>query len=141
MHNETKGLVVSYKNILIPLSPDSKNLKALHHALSLAERIQSRLFVLSIEYTAEKPNKKSPVIDAWLDVIHKASEQGLQISLHIASNGGEEKLLKLMERERIDLIILSDTEIRVEKMVKNILPMISCQVIQVKEKNNINFIQ
>ncbi|MBW1812987.1 MAG: universal stress protein [Deltaproteobacteria bacterium] len=132
---------MSYKNILIPLGLDSKDLKALHHALSLAERIQSRLFVLSLENATTEQGKKNPVIEACLDVIHSACEQGLQISFHIASDSAEEKLLKLLEREHIDLIILSDTEIQVEKMIRGIMTMISCQVIQVKEKNDINFIQ
>lgn len=132
---------MSSRNILIPMGSDSKDLKALHHALAFAERIQSRIFVLSFEKAAEEQNEKNPVIEACLDVIHSACEQGLQISFHIAPDDAEEKLLKLLEREHIDLIILSDAENQVEKMVRNIMTMISCQVIQVKEKNDINFIQ
>ena len=131
---------MSHKNILIPIGSDSKDLKALHHALSLADRIESRLFVLSLE-SAIGNQTGNPVIEACLDVIHSACEQGVQISFHIATNGAIEKLLKLLEREHIDLIILSETEIQVEKMIRDIMPMISCQVIQVKEKNDINLIQ
>lgn len=129
-----------YQNILIPLGQDSKDLKALHHALSLSARIKSKLFVLSLEKTPEVPGKANPVIKACLDVLHSACEEGLQFSFHIAENSEETKFLDLLEREHIDLIIISDSEIRIEKMIKKIMPLISCQVIQVKAKNNINLL-
>lgn len=131
---------MSHKNILIPLGQDSKDLKALYHALSLAARIQSRLFVLSFEAVPETPGKTSPVIEACLDVIHSACEEGLQISFHIAGDNSQKEFLELLEREHIDLIIISDTETRIEKMIKQIMPQISCQVVQVETKNNINFL-
>ncbi len=131
---------MSYKNILIPLGQDSKDLKALYHALSLAARIQSRLFVLSFETIPVNHQKPSPVIEACLDVIHSACEEGLQFSFHIAADSSEKEFLELLERERIDLIIISDTEIRIEKRIKRIMSLISCQVVQVKTKNNINFL-
>ena len=132
---------MSYKNILIPLGKESKDLKALHHALSLAERIDSRVLVLSLEEATKEQAKKSPVIEACLDVIHSACEQGLHLSFHIASDSSDTEFLKLLERENIDLIIISDTEIRIEKMIRKIMSIISCQVIQVREKNDINLIQ
>jgi len=131
---------VSHKNILIPLGKDSKDLKALYHALSLAGRIQSRLFVLSFEGLTENSEKNSPVIEACLDVIHSACEEGLQISFHIAADNAQTEFLELLEKEHIDLIIISDSEIRIEKMIRRIMPQISCQVVQVKTKNNINFL-
>ncbi|RLB92816.1 MAG: hypothetical protein DRH26_05390 [Deltaproteobacteria bacterium] len=131
---------MSHKNILVPLGQDSKDLKALYHALSLAARIQSKLFVFSFEAISEKPGKKSPVIEACLDVIHSACEEGLQISFHIAADNSQKEFLELLEREHIDLIIISDTEIRIEKMIKQIMPQISCQVVQVETKNNVNFL-
>ncbi|MCP3873494.1 MAG: hypothetical protein GY699_10125, partial [Desulfobacteraceae bacterium] len=127
--------------ILIPLGKESKDLKALHHALSLAERIDSRVLVLSHEEATKKQKKKNPVIEACLDVVRSACEQGLQISFHITSSSSEAEFLKMLERERIDLIIISNTEIRVKKMIRKIMSMISCQVVQVREKNDINLIQ
>ena len=131
---------MSYKNILIPLGQDSKDLKALYHALSLAGRIQSRLFVLSFEATPEKSGIINPVIEACLDVLHSACEEGLQFSFHIAAENAQTEFIELLESEHIDLIIISDTEIRIEKMIRRIMPQISCQVVQVKKKNNINFL-
>jgi histidyl-tRNA synthetase len=132
---------VSCKNILVPLGKDSKDLKALYHAMSLAERVQSRVLVLSLEESTKKQEKKSQFIEACLDVIRSACEQGLHISFHIASNSSKTEFLELLKREHIDLIILSDTEILIKKMIKKSMTMISCQVVQVREKNDINLIQ
>ena len=129
---------MSCKNILVPLGKESKDLKALYHAISLAERIQSRILVLSLE---ESTKKQSQFIEACLDVIRSACEQGLHISFHIVSNSSDIEFLKLLERESIDLIIISDTEIRIEKKIRKIMSMVSCQIVQVREKNDINLIQ
>ncbi len=131
---------MSHKNILILLGQDSKNLKALYHALSLAGRIQSRLFVLTFETASQKLEKNNPVIDACLDVLHSASEEGMQISFHIAADKAQSEFLELLEMEHIDLIIINDSEIRIKKMIKQIMPQISCQVVQVQTKNDVNFL-
>jgi hypothetical protein len=134
---------VHSNKILIPLAPDSRDLKALHHAISLAERIESRIFVLSFEPEADDGNQKSPVIEACLDVIHSACENGLNLSFFIIPDHGERaetEFLKFLNRENIDLVIISDAEIQVEKMIRKLMPLISCQIVQVKKKNNIKYL-
>ncbi len=125
------------ENILIPLAPDSKDLKALHHAISLAERINSKIIV----YSMESEDAKNPVIEACKDVINRGRENGLKISFLVTSSPGENTtmdFLQLLDRKRIDLIVLSDTEEYLEKMVRKLMPSIFCQVVQVKEKDDIN---
>lgn len=127
------------ENILIPLAPDSRDLKALHHAISLAERINSKIIVFSLEPENHPGKAASPVMEACKDVTNRARENGLQISLFITSAQGEEaekELLQLLARERIDLIIISDTEESMDQLIREIMPLISCQVEQVREKNN-----
>jgi hypothetical protein len=131
---------VGQENILIPLAPDSRDLKALHQAISLAERINSQIIVFSLEPENGPGKTKSQVIEICKDVIHQVQENGLKISLLITAAQGEEaetEFLKLLARERIDLIIISDTETYMKKMIRKIMPLISCQVVQVKGKNNI----
>ena len=128
------------ENILIPLAPDSRDLKALHHAISLAERINSKIIVFSLEAEDSPGKAKNPVMEACKDVINRVRENGMEISLLITSSQGEEaekEFLQLLTRERIDLIIISDTERYMEQMIRRIMPLISCQVEQVKEKNHI----
>lgn len=131
---------MSYKNVLIPLGPRSKDLKALHHALSLTERIRSRLFILSLQEVSEAQTP-NPVMSACREIVQSACEEGLQVSFHIVSGNVETELVKLLEREHIDLVIINDSEIQIKTIIRRIMPLISCQVIQVKEKNDINFLR
>jgi hypothetical protein len=134
---------VDQENILVPLAPDSRDLKALHHAISLAERINSKIIVFSLEPGDWPKKEKSPVIEACMDVIHRTRENGLKISFFVTLAGIEEvesEFLKLLDRESIDLIIISDTERYVEEMIRKNMPLISCQVVQVRKKNNINYL-
>jgi DNA-binding LacI/PurR family transcriptional regulator len=131
---------VGQENILIPLAPDSRDLKALHHAISLAERINSKIIVFSLEAENSPGRVINPVMEACKDVINRVRENDMDISLLITSSQGEEaekEFLQLLTRERIDLIIISDTERYMEQMIRRVMPLISCQVEQVKEKNHI----
>ncbi|MBU4278112.1 MAG: hypothetical protein KKC30_15335 [Proteobacteria bacterium] len=125
--------------ILIPLAPDSRDLKALHHAISLAERINSKIVVFSLEPEESPGRANNPVIEACKDVINRVRENGIEISLLISSSQDEEadnEFLQLLTRECIDLVIISDTEVYLEQMIRKLMPLISCQVEQVREKNN-----
>ncbi len=127
------------ENILIPLAPDSRDLKALHHAISLAERINSKIIVFSLEPENHPGKVANPVMEACKDVTNRARENGLQISFFITSAQGEEaekELLQLLAREGIDLIIISDTEESMDQLIREIMPLIPCQVEQVREKNH-----
>lgn len=129
------------ENILIPLAPDSRDLKALHQAISLAERINSKIIVFSVERESQLGEAQNPVIDASMDVINRARENDIAISLLVTSSQGEEadgEFLQLLTRERIDLIIISDTETNMEKMIKRLMPLIPCHVVQVREKDHIS---
>lgn len=140
---QSNGKNVSHKNILVPLARDSRDLKALHHAVSLTGRIESRLFVLFLDRNKGRANENSAVMEACLDVIRMSRENGQGISFFTASDNSdseEEEFLKLLEREGIDLIILSDTETRVKKMIQKTMQRISCQIIQVGKKDDINYL-
>ena len=131
---------MSQENILIPLAPDSRDLKALHHAISLAERIDSRIIVFCLEPEKGVARAENPVMEACRDVISRVPENGLNISLLVTSAQGEEaatEFIQLLAQEGIDLIIISDTERYMAEMIKKIMPAISCQVVQVREKNSI----
>jgi hypothetical protein len=135
---------VTCQNILIPLTEESRDLKALHHAISLAERIESNVLVYSFVPETEVGKKDLPVIEASVDVIHRACENGLKVSFFIAPDGNvdaEADFLKLLDRENIDLVVISDTEPRMEQMIRKVMPLISCQIVQVRKKNSINYMK
>ena len=130
------------QNILIPLTEESRDLKALHHAISLAERIESNVLVYSFVPETEAVKTDHPVIEASVDVVHRACENGLKVSFFIAPDGNAEAdFLKLLDRERIDLVVISDTEPHMEQMIRKVMPLISCQIVQVRKKNSVNYMK
>ena len=127
---------MTQKKILVPIDPESKNLKALYHALALAERIQAKVFIL-----LARPSGNSNQMDGWvedvlMDVIHGACEEGLQVSYHIAENGFEDEVIGLVESEHIDLIVVSAEKGPIKDILQRIIPRMSAQIIQVKGKDN-----
>ena len=127
---------MTQKKILVPIDPGNKDLKALYHALSLAERIRAKVFVL-LSRQRENPHP----IDSWveevlMDVIYGASEEGLQVSYHIAADDLADEVISLVESEHIDLIVVSADNGPVKDILQLIIPQMSTQIIQVRGKDN-----
>jgi predicted LPLAT superfamily acyltransferase len=127
---------VTQKNILVPIDPENKDLKALYHALALAERIQAKIFVVFSRLSGV-----SHPVDSWeeevlMDIIHGACEEGLQVSSHIAEEGLENEVISLVESEHIDLIVVSAENGSLKNMLQRIVPQMSTQIIQVKGKDH-----
>jgi hypothetical protein len=81
------------KKILVPIDPENKDLKALYHALALAERIQAKVFILLSLQPGNSEEISSWVEEVLMDVIHGACEEGLQVSYHIAEDGFEDEVI------------------------------------------------
>jgi len=133
-HYRVICIAVTRKKILVPLYPEHTDLNALYHALALAERIQSKVFILLSRHPAGDPQVESWVEEVLMDVIHGACEEGLQVSYHIAEDGLEEEIISLVRSEGIDLIVVSADENPMKAELQRIIPRLSCQIIQVKGK-------
>jgi len=126
---------VMQKKILVPLYPENRDLKAVYHALALAERIQAKVFVLLSRHLENEPQINSWVEEVLMDVIHGACEEGLQVSYHLAEDGFEDEVISLVESEGIDLIVVSADENPMKASLQRILPRVSSQIIQVRGKD------
>lgn len=126
---------MTQKNILVPIDPENKDLKALYHALALAERIQAKVFILLSRQLGNHRQIDSWVEEVLMDVIHGACEEGLQVSCHIAEDGFEEEVLSLVDSEHIDLIVVSAENGPVKDILQRIIPQTSTQIIQVRGKD------
>ncbi len=124
------------KKILVPIDPENKDLKALYHALALAERIQAKVFILLSRLPGNPQQVDSWVEEDLMDVIHGACEEGLQVSYHIEEDGFEEEVISLVESEHIDLIVVSAEKGPIKDILQRIKPQMSTQIIQVKGKDN-----
>ena len=124
------------KKILVPLDLENKDLKALYHALALAERIQAKVFILLSRQLGNPHQIDSWVEEVLMDVIHGACEEGLQVSYHIAEDGFEDEVISLVESEHIDLIVVSAEKGSIKDILQRIIPQMSAQIIQVRGKDN-----
>ena len=127
---------VTQKNILVPIDPENKDLKALYHALALAERIQAKIFVVLSRQSGAIGRIDDWVEEVLMDIIHGACEEGLQVSSHIADDSLENEIVSLVESEHIDLIVVSAENGPQKNMLQRIVPQMSTQIIQVKGKEH-----
>ena len=125
------------KKILVPLYPENRDLKALYHALALAERIQAKVFILFSRHLENSQQINSWIEEVLMDVIHGACGEGLQVSYHIAEDGFEDEVIGLVQSEGIDLIVVSADESQMKGILQRIIPQVSSQIIQVRGKDNI----
>jgi len=125
------------KKILAPLYPENRDLKALYHALALAERIQAKVFILFSRHLENSQQINSWIEEVLMDVIHGACGEGLQVSYHIAEDGFEDEVIGLVQSEGIDLIVVSADESQMKGILQRIIPRVSSQIIQVRGKDNI----
>lgn len=127
---------MTQKKILVPIDPENKDLKALYHALSLAERIRAKIFILLSRQLGNSHQIDSWVEEVLMDIIYGASEEGLQVSYHIAEDGLADEVISLVESEHIDLIVVSAENGPVKDLLQRIIPQMSTQIIQVRGKDN-----
>ncbi len=125
------------KKILVPLYPQNRDLKALYHALALAERIQAKVFILLSRHLENSQQISSWIEEVLMDVIHGACGEGLQVSYHIAEDGFEDEVIGLVQSEGIDLIVVSADESPMKGILQRIIPRVSSQIIQVRGKDNL----
>ena len=123
------------KKILVPLYPENRDLKALYHALALAERIQAKVFILLSRHLGNDQQINGWIEEVLMDVIHGACGEGLQVSYHIAEDGFEDEIINLVQSESIDLIVVSADESLMKASLQRILPRVSSQIIQVRGKD------
>jgi hypothetical protein len=131
---------VSGNRVLVPLGPENKDLKALYHALALAERIRAKIFILLFKHCGERQKTHAWVEEAVLDVVNSACQEGLSVSYHIAEDAFEEEIIALVESEHIDLIVFSADGGPMEEALRRIMPRVSSRIIRVQEKNHVNYL-
>lgn len=129
------------KKILVPLGPSGRNLKSVHYALSLAERLHSQVFILQQASSAKFENPIAFYLDEALsDLINSARQAGLTVSHHITQRELMEEIVGLVKEEGIDLLVFSPDEGVSERLLRRMKTSISPQIIRVKEKNHISYL-
>jgi len=134
--------VMSPKKILVPLVSSAKDLKGVHYAMSLAERLHAHVYIL--QQTAG-PGSDDPLSmwmdEALMDLINSARQAGLTVSHHTSHRLLEEELVGLVRNEGIDVLVFSDDDGAGERLVLQIKPLVPSQIIQVKGKDRISYLK
>jgi len=129
------------KKILVPLGRSGRDLKSVHYALSLAERLQSQVYILQQEPSASFDYQFSAWLgEALLDLINSARQAGLSVSHHITHRELKEEIVDLVIAEGIDLLVFSLDNGLSERLLQQLKPLIPTQIIQVKEKDHISYL-
>lgn len=129
------------KKILVPLGRSGRDLKSVHYALSLAERLQSQIYILQQAPIASIDNQFSNWLEeALLDLINSARQAGLTVSHHITHRELKDEIVDLVIAEDIDLLVFSLDDALSERLLLQVKPLIPTQIIQVKEKNHISYL-
>ena len=133
---------MSPKKILVPLVPSAKDLKSVHYALSLAERLSAHVYILQQAAASSLDNPLSIWMgEALLDLINSARQAGLVVSHHITHRLLEEEIVGLVRNEGIDVLVFGDDDAAGERLVLQIKPLIPSQIIQVKGKDHISYLK
>ena len=134
-------IVMSQKKILVPFGPSAKDLKSVHYALALAERLKAQVYILQNAPAPGLGNSRSVwAKEALLDLINSARLAGLTVSHLIANGGLEEEIIGLVKEEGIDVIVCGADDGICERCFLQIKPLFTGQIIQVKEKNHVNYL-
>ncbi len=132
---------MSQKKILVLSGPSGKDLKSVHYALALAERLQAQVYILQRVDASDSENSLSVWLgEALLELTNSARQAGLSVSHHLADQDWEEEILGLIKGEGIDLFVLSAADGIGGSLLRRIKSLIPSQIIQVKEKDHIHYL-
>ena len=130
-----------YTKILVPLARSGKDLNSVHYALSLAKRLRARVYILQQAAGQGSETSMANWMDeALLDLINSARQAGLSVSHHIARTEMTQEVVGLVMAEGIDLLIVSDDDGVGTGLLHHVKPLIQSQIIQVKEKDHVNYL-
>ncbi len=129
------------KKILVPLGASGTDLKSVHYAMALAERIRAQIYILhpaSRENGAETASMWRD--EALLDLINSARQAGLTVSHYVAQQELKADIVALVKAENIDFLVFSAVEGMSERLLAQVKAQIPSQVIQVKEKDHVHYL-
>ena len=124
------------KKIMVPLGPEIRDLKSVHYALAAAERLHAAVIILRF---ANGHELRPPWLEeALTDLVASARLAGLQLTIVEANGAPAREVVAVADQERIDLLVLSDDQRRLERGVLELAPRLGHMMIQVKEKDGMH---
>ena len=126
---------------MVPIGASGKDLKSVHYALALAERLQAHVYILQLAALGDNPDPFTVWLDeALLDLINSARQAGLTVSHHIAHRELKEEIVGLVKDESIDVLVFGKDNGACELLMLQIKDLVPSQIIQVREKDHISYL-
>ena len=117
----------------------STDLKGVHYALALAERISAEVYIIQPGNAADADRSLTLYMGKALsDLINSAGQAGLKVSHHIAHKALKEEIVGLVKDEHIDLLVFGVEEKLNKRLLLQVKPRVSSQIIQVKGKKHLH---
>jgi hypothetical protein len=123
------------KKIMVPLGPEIRDLKSVHYALAAAERLRATVIIFRLAYGSEE--RPSWLEEALNDLVASARLAGLRLSLVEADGAPDREVVDLVDQERIDLLVFSEDQRRLEREVLDLAPRLGRLMIRVEEKETL----
>ena len=121
------------KKIMVPLGPEIRHLKSVHYALAAAERLHAAVIILRLaDGRKERPRWLE---EALTDLVTSARLAGLSLTIVEVNGVPEREVANVAHHERIDLLVFSDDQRRLERNVLELEPRLENVIIQVREKD------
>jgi nucleotide-binding universal stress UspA family protein len=129
------------KKILVLTGPCREDLKSVHYTMALAERLEAQVYVFQIYGAASSVSPDSVwLAEALADLISSARRAGLDIKQHIVRGALKDEIVSLVRQEGIDVLVSCAEIAQHEHLLLQVKPHVSCQIIQVKEKDHVDYL-
>lgn len=136
-----RRLAMLQKKILVPVGQSGTDLKGVHYALALAERLQAQVIILQGAGDGQDPDPMALWLgEALPDLINSAREAGLSVTHLVASRPLKDEIVVLAKEEGIDLLIFGTDDVICHGLPLQIKPLVPSQIIQVSEKDHIRYL-
>ena len=130
------------KKILVPIGPHATNLKSVHYALALAERLDAQIYILQQAPPVNTDTQQTLWFNETLqDLFNDARRNKIALSHYFINTNFADEIIDLVKTEHIDMLVFSaDAEVT-ESLLFHVKSQVPSQIIQVRDKNDIHCIK
>lgn len=133
---------MNQRKILVPIGAFATNLKSVYYAVALADRLQALIYIVQQVDTDQTENHQRTWFRETLrDLINNTRQTGIGVSHYMVKANFKEEIVSLIRAEHIDFLVFSKDEEMTERLVHQIRSLIPGQIIQVREKHEIQYIK
>ncbi|MEW5723929.1 MAG: hypothetical protein AB1896_12525 [Thermodesulfobacteriota bacterium] len=131
---------MSRTKILVLVGPGAKDLKSVHYALALAERLEAQVLILRLDGSTGGNNPQGRWLEEVLaDLSNSARQAGLSVFYPVAGVLTAPEIVNLVREEGVEIVVFDSEEKTLERSLRRIQNLISSRIVQVKEKDQAHY--